>query len=153
MSEGVEGQAVPGYMEPNLLPDPQRDEDLLWSSQSGHWHVSSQAVRVVSQEWTEEERDAFVESFKQGDFEMVPVHLQVRNRQGRPIRVLSDWDGQHLMLDVATTEKVMLPPRAAAVALWRWVGGRVGAKTILALLYLLTLLSAYVIWVLFRGII
>lgn len=139
------GESLRGYMEPPHLQE--RDEDLLWGSQSGHWHLSTQAIRVT--DGTEEEREELVERYKDGEFEMVPLHLQVRNRQSRPIRVLSDWDGQHLMLDVATTETVMMSPGAALLAIWRWFTHQWGTRGLIMLAVLLMALTAVSVALLF----
>lgn len=115
------------------------DEDHIWSSQTAHYHLQAQGVRALPDaDIPQDEISQFVED---GHLEADPVQVSVRNRQGRPIRVLSEWDGHQLHLDVATTEDPVLSPRAAASAGWRWLVEWAGYTVFLLLALLMAILS------------
>ena len=95
------------------------DEDFLHSSQSAHYHVTSQAIRFPG-DLDEEQRTHVQEHFDSGGFEPVPVQVTARNRQGEALRVRSQWDGVQLHLDVCPTSAPVLPLRPALAATARY---------------------------------
>lgn len=126
-----------------------RDEDTIWSSQSSHWHCTTQHIQIHE---TGEEGEELQEAYDDGQFDSGPCQVTVRNRQGRPIRVLSEWDGYQLHLDVAATEEPTLSPRAALGAAWRYLLERYGGWLLAGLLLVLLSLTALTTWVLFSGV-
>lgn len=125
------------------------DEETLWSSQSSHWHCTPHHIQFLGSD--EEAHDTVQEAYDEGVFDSGPCQVTVRNRQGRPIRVLSDWDGYQLHLDVASTEEPTLSPTAALAATWRYLVQRYGGWLLAILLVVLLSLTSGAIWVLFSG--
>jgi hypothetical protein len=96
-----------------------RDEDLLHSSQSAHFHARPQAVRFPG-DLDDDERARVQGHFDDGGFEPVPVQVTARNRQNQPLRVRSAWDGTQLHLDIHGTAAPVLAVRPALAAMVRY---------------------------------
>lgn len=99
-----------------------RDEDLLYGSQSAHFHCRSQAVRFPG-DLDDDERAQIQRGFDAGEFEPVPIQITARNRQNEPIRVRSEWDGVQLHLDVCPTQHLEIALRPALRATARFYAG------------------------------
>ena len=95
------------------------DEDVLYSSQSAHYHVVAQAIRFPG-DLNDEQRTRVQEHFDSGGFEPAPIQVTARNRQGQALRVRSGWDGVQLHLDVCPTAAPRLAFRPALAAMGRY---------------------------------
>lgn len=124
-----------------------RDEDVIWSSQSAHWHCTPEGIRLLT---ADEEAEEKVQSLiEEGAIEPDPLQVTVRNRQGEPIRTISQWDGYQLHLDVAHTREQKMPLREAVQAAWRYYVDRWGGWLLPILLVITLALSALGVWFLF----
>ena len=99
------------------------DEDLLYPSGSAHWHLTSQAMRYPG-DVEMDVRHRIEKRLEAGDLEPVPIQVTARNRQGDVVRVLSEWDGVQLHLDIHRTRAPELPLRSALRAVARHYGNR-----------------------------
>lgn len=117
------------------------DEDLLYASQSAHYHATSQAIRWPGDVEDEQRREVQA-LFDAGDLEPVPVQVTTRNRQPDAIRIQSEWDGVQLHLDVHRTRAPRMTLRAAVRAAGRYYAARMAGYWRLVLLALLIALAA-----------
>lgn len=95
------------------------DEDVLYPSQSAHYHAVAQAIRFPG-DLDDEQRQRVQEHFDSGGFEPAPIQVTARNRQGQALRVRSGWDGVQLHLDVCPTAAPRLAFRPALAAMGRY---------------------------------
>ena len=118
------------------------EEDLLYPSGSAHYHLTSQAIRWPG-DVEEDDRQLVQRHFDAGEVEPVPVQVTVRNRQGDLVRVLSEWDGVQLHLDIHRTRAPEFPLGTAIRAVARHYRNRFpDPKLVVLVLLSLTLTLA-----------
>lgn len=144
-------------MDADALEGPPEDaqeagQEVIWSTQEAHWHVTPQGIRLLDMgDADTPEEHPITQVYEEGIFEPEPVQVSVRNSQGEPIEVTTQWDGWQLYLDVHPTEHPTMSPTSALRAVWRYYSSRYTRAVLALLTALLLFLSGWAVVTLFAS--